>query len=362
MVLIVLITMDACSDDDGGVVGLKHDETTGSKGIVVNGLAVTISSRLAPALSPTVTPTATVTATPTLRPTARPILTAGALYEIEPIVGPMRYIPAGSFVQGSPEDEPCRGFDEKEWRHRLTRNCAIMETEVTRTMWSELRAVQATLPAEPTNPDYSPELVNPVNQATWYETILFANLLSVQNGFERCYYADSHYSIPIDVTNYTLGPFYCNFYADGYRLLSEGEWEYAVRAGTVSPFSCSEFRYKSENCWVCNSGCHPVLEQYVVFCASANGQNEPVGGRLANPWRLKDMHGNISEWCWDYYGMYPQSARTDYTGPDGGSLRICRGGNWHCYPHRCRSAFRDYLTPDSRSGDIGFRLARTLGF
>ncbi len=176
------------------------------------------------------------------------LLAPGDLASTDPIVGNMRYVPGGTFTQGSPSGEACRDSNETQFTHTLTRNLGVMETEVTRQMWASLRAVQGTLPADPSNTTYSPTMSHPVQQNTWYEAVLFANLLSVQNGYTRCYYTDGVFTNPITSSNYTTGPFYCNFRANGYRLPSEGEWEYFCRAGTTGPFSCNETNYTSGNC------------------------------------------------------------------------------------------------------------------
>ncbi|MBN2381429.1 SUMF1/EgtB/PvdO family nonheme iron enzyme [bacterium] len=287
-------------------------------------------------------------------------LVAGDLYATDAIIGNVRYVPGGTFTQGSPTDEPCRLSDrETQFNHTLTRNTAVMETEVTRQMWADLRAVQPSLPADPTNTSYGSGMSNPVNSLTWYESVLFANLLSLQNGLTRCYYKDAGFTDPVTSSNYTSGTFYCDFGANGYRLLSEGEWEYAARAGTTTPFSCNEMNYTTVNCDVCTAGTHPTLEQYAVYCANDTGESEPVGSKLANPWNLSDMHGNVYEWCWDWYSTYPGDT-TDYTGPGSGSNRVLHGGCFYSIARYCRSAHRHINTPGTRGYGIGFRLVRSV--
>ncbi|MBN2382098.1 formylglycine-generating enzyme family protein [bacterium] len=287
-------------------------------------------------------------------------INSGTVHAIDPIVGNMRYVPGGTFTQGSPSDEPCRSSIETQFNHTLTRNIAVMETEVTRQMWADLLAVQPTLPADPSNTPYAPTMSHPVNRPTWYETVLFANLLSLQNELDRCYYKDASYTDPVTSSNYTSGTFYCNFTASGYRLLSEGEWEYAARAGTTTPFSCNETNYTSGNCSSCTAGTHPTLEQYAVYCANDTSKSEPVGSKLSNPWNLSDMHSNVYEWCWDWYnGTYPGDT-TDYSGPESDSYRVLRGGYWGYAAQVCRSASRNCFAPDSRGYNIGFRLVRSV--
>lgn len=199
----------------------------------------------------------------------------------------------------------------------------------------------------------------PLLNPTWYEAVLFANLLSVQNGYARCYYKDAVFTIPVDSTNYISDEIYCDFNANGYRLLSEGEWEYAVRAGTSGPFFCDEKLYDSVSCWSCAFGLLPTLEMYVIFCANAGGYPGDACSKLPNPWNLCDMSGNVREWCWDWTVDYPGNGK-DYTGPASGTHRCMRAGNF-CYMARnVRSAMRGGFTPDTRGQNASFRLARSV--
>ena len=288
----------------------------------------------------------------------------GDLYSYDAVIGNMRYIPAtgpGGFLQGSPQDEPCNWRDEyPQFTHILTRSIAVMETEVTRQMWWDLQSLQPDLPDDPTNELYGADANNPVQRNTWYEAVLFANLLSLTNGYTRCYYTDSSYTSPVDHTNYTTEPLYCNFDANGYRLPTEGEWEYFTRAGTTGPFSCEEANYKDYTCGspYCVSGEFPVLQEYAIFCANDNGASEPVGSKLSNPWNLKDVYGNVLEWCWDWRSDYPTNTVTDYAGPETGSVRVNRGGSWGNAACYCRSAYRYTDTPSTRWHYLGFRLLR----
>lgn len=283
----------------------------------------------------------------------------GSLFATDNIIGPMRCTPPETFTQGSPTDEPCRAASETQFSHTLTRAIVVMETEVTRQMWADLLAAQPSLPPDPTNSGFGGGMTNPVNRVTWYEAVLFANMLSQQNMYEQCYYKDAAFTEPVTSTNYTSGAFYCNFEANGYRLLTEGEWEYAARAGSTGPFFCVEPNYSAANCTSCTSGTHPTLEQYAVYCANDTNKSEPVGSKLGNPWSLMDMLGNVREWCWDWYSpTYPASA-TDYHGPTSGSDRVLRGGYWMNTADNCRSAYRGYYPPYGLSYSVGFRLART---
>ena len=302
------------------------------------------------------------TNTPTPAPTPTPMYPQGDLFSIEPIVGNMRFISAGTFTQGSPDSEPCREAGEGlQFVHTLTKNIAVMETEVSRQMWALLEAAQPTLSNDPSYDLTSPGPNYPVQNNTWYESVLFANLLSLQNGFPQCYYKDPYFTTPVDATNYDIDDIiHCKFVADGYRLPTEGEWEYFARAGTSGPFSCDEPNYDSNSCEECLEEWHPILEFFCVFCANAIGRTEHVGSKLPNPWNLKDVHGNVREWCWDWYANYPTGTVIDYVGPDSGRYRAFRGGCWNARPHRCRSAHRLCLNPSYGSNTLGFRLVRTV--
>ena len=292
-------------------------------------------------------PTPTATSTPA-GPTPTPF----------PVSTGFVFISPGIFNVGSPPDEPCRDSDETQHQVILTRGYQMMQTEVTRQMWADLKAAQPTLPNDPSDTSASPTMNHPVQNNTWYEAVLFSNLMSVQYGYELCYYNDSHFAVPIDSTNYTSGMVFCDFQANGYRLPTESEWEYACRGCTTSAFSCNEPSYTSGSCSSCTSGTHPVLEDYCVYCANAPGGTEVLGSKLPNPYGLFDIHGNVFEWCWDLYGTYPVGSATDPTGAISGSNRVCRGGGWSSDPRLCRSALRNNSAPNVRSNSKGFRLLR----
>jgi len=287
---------------------------------------------------------------------------AGDFYQVDRIVGVLRFVSAGTFTQGSPADEPCRGSDETQFTHTLTRHLAVMETEVTRQMWADLRAAQPTLPADPTDTSHGAGMSNPVQHATWYEAVLFANLLSLQQGLTRCYYSDADFTTPIDAANYTAGDYHCDFAADGYRLLTEGEWEYCCRAGTATAFWIAEPNYTAGNCGgVSSAGMYSALETAAWFYGNSSANvSLPAGTKAANPWGLYDFHGNVWEWCWDRYDAYPAGSVTDHAGAASGTNRAIRGGFWSSYAPFCRSAYRTNEPPSHLYFNLGFRLARSV--
>lgn len=277
------------------------------------------------------------------------------------LVGYLKYAPADTFIQGAPVDEPCGGYIEDQFSHTLTRNLLVMETEVTRQMWADLKAVQTDLPEDPSDTSYGDDMYAPVQNLTWYEAVLFANLLSIQQGFIPCYYTDAAMTIPIDAGNYVTDEVTCDFDASGYRLPMEGEWEYVCRAGTTGPFSIDEPAYTDSSCasLSCTPGVFPNLETVCVFCNNSSLGADPAGSKSPNPWGLKDVHGNVAEMCWDWSAPYPEESVTNYTGPASGTSRVCRGGHWYERARYCRSAGRNGLFPSNRNSLIGFRLLRT---
>ena len=145
-----------------------------------------------------------------------------------------------------------------------------------------------------------------------------------------------------------------------FALPTESQWEYAARAGTTTRFNfgdgfgadelCSAETERTDNMWYCGNN-------------SPHG-TKPVGQKPANAWGLRDMHGNVWEWCADwcewvgdwYDPNSPAGPVTDPTGPPTGSSRVRRGGSWGGSPGRCRSAYRDYNGPSSRHDHGGFRV------
>ena len=128
-----------------------------------------------------------------------------------------------------------------------------------------------------------------------------------------------------------------------YRLPTEAEWEYACRAGSKTAYSFGE---SSKS-----------LGNYAWFNGNSNGQTHPVGEKKANAWGLYDMHGNVWEWCSDWYGAYPNGAVSDPVGPRKGSFRVLRGGCWIVEAPFCQSALRRCNFPSGSGSYYGFRVA-----
>ena len=143
--------------------------------------------------------------------------------------------------------------------------------------------------------------------------------------------------------------------ANGYRLPTEAEWEYACRAGTTTPFNTGNNITTNEANY---NGNYP-------YNGNATGEfrekTTPVGSFAANPWGLYDMHGNVWEWCWDWFEEeYSSENQTDPAGAVSGTYRMLRGGSWINTGQGLRSAYRGYNVPDDQGSYDGFRLARSL--
>ena len=127
---------------------------------------------------------------------------------------------------------------------------------------------------------------------------------------------------------------------------TEAEWEYACRAGTKTTYSFGDS--DSE------------LGDYAWYNENSSNTTHPVGGKKPNPWGLYDMHGNVFEWCQDWYGIFSLSSSvTDPAGAASGSFRVLRGGSWSLNSVYCRLAHRSRLTPVIRDYDRGFRVLRS---
>jgi formylglycine-generating enzyme required for sulfatase activity len=231
----------------------------------------------------------------------------------------MVLIPAGTFTMGSPITEENRLSNETQHQVTISKAFYLGKHEVTQAEWV---AVMGNNPSDSQGANLPVELVN------WYDVVEYCNRLSEQEGFTPAY--------TISGTNVTW-----NRTANGYRLPTEAEWEYACRAGTTTPYS-SESSIDSVGWYSLNSGL--IIHE--------------VGTKPANAWGFYDMHGNVEEWCWDWYGDYGTVAQTDPMGVSSGSNRVLRGGSSGSNGQYLRSAWRGDNAPSNRSNGIGFRLLR----
>ncbi|MCY2931807.1 MAG: formylglycine-generating enzyme family protein [Planctomycetota bacterium] len=215
-------------------------------------------------------------------------------------------IRAGTFTMGSPEDEADRRTDEGP-PHAVTISkpfCMGMY-EVTQEQYEAVTG---------RNPSTFKGKQNPVENVSWDDAVEFCKKLSQKTG-------------------------------KTVRLPTEAQWEYACRAGSKTAFSYgddADYRNLGDYAW--NAG-------------NSGGSPHPVGGKKPNAWGLYDMHGNVWEWCADWYAeSYVNPGALDPQGPGAGTGRVLRGGGWIYHAPRCRSAHRDWGAPDLRDSSDGFRV------
>ena len=245
-------------------------------------------------------------------------------------------IEGGAFTMGSPADEPERSSDEVQ--HRVTVGSFYLSpTEVTQ---KEYEAVMGTNPSGSTGDDL------PVTDITWYDAIAYCNALSRQSGLTEAY--------TIDGTTVTW-----NRAANGYRLPTEAEWEYAARANTTTPFSFGDYVHNSDaNCYNAYGYNNDASGNWVNGSDSYLRRTVEVTQYGTNAYGLYNMHGNVAEWVWDWYGEYDTQTDTDPVGPASGNAKVVRGGGWNDHPKHIRSAYRGAHPADVSLYSIGIRLAR----
>jgi formylglycine-generating enzyme len=253
----------------------------------------------------------------------------------------MTLIPGGTFTMGCTSEQQDCGDDEKPTRQVTISAFWMAKTELT---FEEYDAFcQATKREKPDDRGWG-RGKRPVINVSWDAAVAYCNWRSLQEGLTPCYTIDG------DRTT-------CNWQANGYRLPTEAEWEYAARGGGKAVLF--------------GNGKNIIDPKEINFNASASGkrpysvtgeyreQTVPVGSlNPPNTLGLHDMSGNVWEWCWDWYRTYPTTAQTDPQGPAFGSFRVLRGGSWSDYPRYARVAFRYDGRPDGRYYGTGFRLAR----
>ncbi len=279
-------------------------------------------------------------------PAQGPNQTAAQTGSTQPKIAPPEdfvLISGGTFQMGSPESEAWRVDDEN--AHTVTlSDYYLSKFEVTQ---ADYQAVMGENPSAFSGDDL------PVESISWTEAIQYCNARSTQEGLTPAYTVDGQ------TVSWERS-------ANGYRLPTEAEWEYACRAGTETPFNTQTSISADEaNYW----GDYPYLIENNYF-SQGNLETKPgvyrqttvaVGSFEPNAWGLYDMHGNVGEWVWDWYGNYETDVQTDPTGPASGTRRVYRGGGWNDFAKNLRSAYRATLPPDNSSFNLGLRLVRNAG-
>jgi formylglycine-generating enzyme required for sulfatase activity len=215
----------------------------------------------------------------------------------------MVYIQGGSFQMGSPESESGRDDDEGPV-HTVDLDGFLMgKFEVTQEQYQAIMG---------TNPSNFKGATNPVEQVSWEDAQDFCRKISSKTGRT-------------------------------FRLPTEAEWEFACRAGSRTRF--------------CFGDSDGGLGDYAWYDGNSGSTTHPVGGKKPNDWGLYDMHGNVWEWCSDWFGSYSSGTQRNPTGASSGSDRVFRGGSWNYSARDCRSAYRGRSEPGDRDNILGLRLS-----
>lgn len=248
----------------------------------------------------------------------------------------------GTFSMGSPDDEMQRENDEI--GHEVTLDdFYISPYEVSQEDYEEIMGE---------NPSHFKGSNLPVESVSWYDAIEYCNGLSEKEGLTPVY------EINDNEVNWNLN-------ADGYRLPTEAEWEYAARAGTTTPFN-TETSISDEEANYYGHYPYGIEENYF---SQENLETQPgkyrqitlaVDSFEPNNFGLYNMHGNVREWVYDYYGEYDVENSNNPTGATSGMLKVNRGGGWNDYAKHLRSAYRSSLPPDQSDNNLGFRIARNV--
>ncbi len=260
-----------------------------------------------------------------------------------PVVGTIVFTMGSSDVEDhlDPAYEPGRETDE--WQHTVVFSDSLVSAvaEVNQSEWTDLGL---------TNPSHftsSGDL--PVESMTWLQAIEYCNALSAEDGYSEAYNINGQ-EVAWDNT------------ADGWRLPTEAEWEWLCRAGSATTFAGGALTGR-----VCNDD--PVLNAMGWYCGSdfaGDPGTRDVQQKNPNSRGLYDMHGNVWEWCWDWYGDYriadedADGVVLDPTGAVSGFQRVARGGSWYGGSEDCRSANRGARYPDSADDVVGMRVVRTI--
>ncbi|MDP6633772.1 MAG: SUMF1/EgtB/PvdO family nonheme iron enzyme [Phycisphaerae bacterium] len=288
------------------------------------------------------------------------------------------WIPAGEFSMGSPAGEKGRSSSERLHKVRITKAFYIGYFEVTRHQydWFHRGRVAAAVETgvkrfirlkgkEPSNHERN-QIKGLVNKET--EALRKKSIVRGWDGKRWGRIADgwwnrpgfrSHNGSPVTCVSWTEAAAFCKWLSKQtsrtVRLPTEAEWEMACRAGTQTAYSFGDDPadlHKYGN-YADKDSKLPESDK-----DHSDGQAFPenCGRRAENPWKLKDMHGNVAEWCADRWGVYRPGDAVDPTGPGGGLKRVVRGGSWFSHPKACRSAARFALAPMNRDTTTGFRV------
>jgi formylglycine-generating enzyme required for sulfatase activity len=254
----------------------------------------------------------------------------------------MVYVEGGTFNMGSND------YDDEKPVHKVSvSSFYIGKYEVTQKEWREVMG---------SSPSYFKGDDIPVENVSWYDVIEYCNQRSLREGLNPCYTIDkskkdSNNSNSGDELKWSVS---VNWQANGYRLPTEAEWEYAARGGNKSRgFKYSGSDDISSVAWYYDNS-------YAKGDKHSDYGTHKAGTKAANELGIYDMSGNVYEWCWDWYdeGYYGKSQSSDPIGAGSGSYRVVRGGSWSTIPVGLRVCYRSSFNPGSRNSFIGVRLVR----
>jgi formylglycine-generating enzyme required for sulfatase activity len=270
----------------------------------------------------------------------------------------MVLIPAGTFDMG---DTFVEGEVYELPVHSVFVSAFYMDKyEVTKALWDDIKGWGATNAYSFDNEGSGKATNHPVQSINWYDMVKWCNVRSEKEGRTPAYYTDA--ALTQVYKTGQLAP-YVNWNA-GYRLPTEAEWEKAARGGAsghrfpwsdVDTITHSQANYFSDSSYPYDVS--PTRGYNPLFNDGVMPYTSPVGYFAPNGYGLYDMAGNVWEWCWDWAGNYPSDLQTDPHGPDSGSTRVGKGGNWNFYAAHCRDAYRYGNSPDYSATNIGFRSA-----
>ena len=265
-----------------------------------------------------------------------------------PIPGKWALLEAGTFLMGSPDDEPCRLPHERQHKVTLTHKFLISTTEVTQGAFLKVMGH---------NPSHfsSCGASCPVESVSWSAATVYCNRLSKLVGLERCYRCDTQNGQYLNPYECAIKPPYDSdksiLDCPGYRLPTEAEWEYAYRAKAATALHNGAIKQ-----------CHQDDRADAIGTYSHNSQKQTrsVGQRGKNAWGLYDMGGNVWEWVNDWYQPdLGSAAMVNPTGPKTGTSRVFRGGSYTTDAGGIRAASRSRIPPQYGFNFIGFRCVRT---
>ncbi len=274
--------------------------------------------------------------------------------DAQPVPEGFALIQAGSFQMG---DTLGDGYSDELPVHTVQVSAFYMaKYEVTKALWDEVREWGSSHGYTDLPIGGGKAATHPVHSVTWYDMVKWCNARSEKDGLTPCYTVyGAKYRTGISEPE-------CNWNARSYRLPTEAEWEKSARGGiigkrfpwgdTINHLFANYHNGDNSYEFPQNQGYHPT------YATGGYPYTSPVGSFAANGYGLYDMAGNVWEWCWDWHGSYPSTTQTDPRGPESGSLRARRGGNWYFSALSCRVADRggvDY--PDGFYNFMGFRIA-----